>query len=129
MIKRYLNFIVEADEVNVDKLETDQSSSSDFIEVRDELMSMIEETAKKQKQESNSFLKEFLKNPKDVKINGLVTDSDVFEFYKKWGNDIDEILNKIKFFNERPSDLNAIGLYKYLIIATEKAIVEFLKTK
>jgi hypothetical protein len=129
MIKRYLNFIVEADEVNVDKLETDQSSSSDFIEVKDELMSMIEETAKKQKQEPNSFLKEFLKNPKDVKIDGLVTDSDVFEFYKKWGNDIDEILNKIKFFNERPSDLNAIGLYKYLIIATEKAIVEFLKTK
>jgi hypothetical protein len=129
MIKRYLNFIVEADEVNVDKLETNQSSSSDFIEVKDELMSMIEETAKKQKQEPNSFLKEFLKNPKDVKIDGLVTDSDVFEFYKKWGNDIDEILNKIKFFNERPSDLNAIGLYKYLIIATEKAIVEFLKTK
>lgn len=129
MIKRYLNFIVEADEVDVDKLETDESSSSDFIEVKDELMSMIEETAKKQKQEPNSFLKEFLKNPKDVKIDGLVTDSDVFEFYKKWGNDIDEILNKIKFFNERPSDLNAIGLYKYLIIATEKAIVEFLKTK
>ena len=41
----------------------------------------------------SSFVESFIKNPEDVKIEGLINDSDIYEFYLKWRNDIDEILN------------------------------------
>lgn len=140
MVKKYLQFIKEADQVEnpeiveVSKIETDESSSSEFTEIREELKSMIEKTADKQKKDYNNFLTEFLKNPNDVKIDGLITDSDIFEFFKKWQNDIDEILNKIKFFDERPGQITesskrAKGIYNYIIVATEKAIIEAIKMK
>lgn len=136
MLKKYSEFIKEADETNelseittAEKSDTDESSSSQFVELKDELKTMIEKSAEKSKKEYGIFVSEFLKNPKDIKIEGLIKDAEIFEFYQKWGNDIDEILNKVKFFDERPSELNAIGLYKYLIIGTEKAVIEVLKMK
>lgn len=136
MIKKYTQFIKEADEsVNtqqidsVEKADTDESKSSGFIELREELKSMIEKSAEKLKKDYNIFVDEFLKNPKDVKIDGLIKDADVFEFYQKWRNDIDEILNNVKFFDERPSELSAIGLYNYLIIGTQRSVIEVLKMK
>lgn len=135
MIKKYLHFINEADETEkppvgeVSKSDTDESESSQFTEIKDDLKSLIEKSAEKQKKDYNSFVIELLKNPKDVKIDGLVNDSDIFDFYQKWRNDIDEILNKVKFFDERPSEINAIGLYRYIIVGTEKAIIEVLKMK
>ena len=140
MVKKYLQFIKEADEVetpnevDVPKSETDESTSAEFTEIREELRSMIEKTAEKQKKDYSSFVTEFLKNPNDVKIDGLINDSDIFEFFKKWQNDIDEILNKIKFFDERPGQMTesskrAKGVYNYMIVATEKAIIEAIKMK
>lgn len=135
MIKKYLQYIKEAEETDSslietpEKSETDESESSSFIEIRDELKSMIEESAEKQKKDYNILLKEILQNPKERKIDKLVKDADIFDFYEKWRNDIDEILNNIKFFDEPPSEKNARGLYKFLIVGTEKAIIEFLKMK
>ena len=140
MVKKYLQFIKEADEVetpnevDVPKSETDESTSAEFTEIREELRSMIEKTAEKQKKDYSSFVTEFLKNPNEVKIDGLINDSDIFEFFKKWQNDIDEILNKIKFFDERPGQMTesskrAKGVYNYMIVATEKAIIEAIKMK
>jgi len=129
MIKKYLQFIKEADEIetNVDQEETDTSDSSKFDDVKDEVRSMIESTIEKSGGEFNSFVESFVKNPEDVKIEGLINDSDIYEFYLKWRNDIDEILNDVKFFDENPNDINAFGLYEYVIRGTEKAIEEVVK--
>ena len=45
----------------------------------------------------------------------------------KFRNDIDEILNDLKFFGNAPSEVNALGLYDYLIKGTQKAIEEAVK--
>ena len=132
MIKNYLQFIKEADEVeevetNVSEEETDASDSSKFEEVKDELKSMIESTIQNSGGEFNSFVESFIKNPEDVKIEGLINDSDIYEFYLKWRNDIDEILSDVKFFDESPTDVNAFGLYEYVISGTERAIEEIVK--
>lgn len=131
MIKKFLQYINEADEfeAEVEKSETDESESSKFVEIKDELKRMIEETIEKDKVDYNGFVKSFLRNPKDVKIKGLTSSSDLYEFYIKWRNDIDEILSDINFFDESPSDSNSFGLYDYTINGTQKAIQEFLKTK
>ena len=139
MIKKYIEFIKEADEVEevsteettaqgeAQPTETDSSDSSKFTEIKDEVKSMIEKTIEKSGGELNQFVDSFNKNPEDVKIEGFINDSDIYDFYLKWRNDIDEVLNDIKFFDENPVKINVIGLYDYVIKGTEKALQEVVK--
>jgi hypothetical protein len=131
MIKKYIQFIKEADEVNptgeAQKTETDAGDSSKFAEIIDEVKSMIEKTIEKSGGEFDSFVKSYINNPKDVKVEGFINDSDIYDFYLKWRNDIDEILNDMKFFDERPTEVNAFGIYEYVIKSTEKAFLEVAK--
>ena len=121
MVKRYLQFINEANE-DIAKVD-----SSKYTEIKDEIKSMIEKTIDKSGGEFASFVDKFVKEPEDVKIEGLINDSDLYEFYLKFRNDIDELLNDIKFFGSAPSEANAMGLYDYLIKGTQKAIEETVK--
>jgi len=121
MVKRYLQFINEANE------EVQKVDSSKYTEIKDEIKSMIEKTIENSGGEFTSFIDKFVKEPEDVKIEGLINDSDLYDFYLKFRNDIDEILNDIKFFGNAPSEVNAIGLYDYLIKGTQKAIEESVK--
>ena len=121
MVKRYLEFIKEANE------EVQKVDSSKYTEVKDEIKSMIEKTIDKNGGEFASFVDKFIQEPDDVKIEGLINDSDLYDFYLKFRNDIDEILNDIKFFGNAPSEVNAIGLYDYLIKGTQKSIEETVK--
>lgn len=121
MVKRYLQFINEANE------EVQKVDSSKYTEIKDEIKSMIEKTIENSGGEFTSFIDKFVKEPEEVKIEGLINDSDLYDFYLKFRNDIDEILNDIKFFGNSPSEVNAIGLYDYLIKGTQKAIEESVK--
>lgn len=134
MIKRYFQFIKEADETetqNVEEVknveETDVSDSSKFTEIKDEVRSLIEKTIEKSGGELKSFIDSYLKNPEDVKVDGFINDSDIYEFYLKWRNDIDEILNDINYFDESPTENNAFGLYEFTIKGTEKAFEEVIR--
>jgi len=121
MVKRYLQFIKEANE------EVAKADSSKYTEIKDELKSMIEKTIDNSGGEFKSFVDKFIQEPEDVKIEGLINDSDIYEFYLKFRNDIDELLNDLKFFGNAPTDINALGLYDYLIKGTQKAIEEAVK--
>jgi hypothetical protein len=134
MIKKYLQFIKEADEtvdVAAEKpavaAEDNKVDSSKYTELKDELKSMIEKTIEKSGGEYDSFKEKFIKSPDDVKIEGLINDSDIYEFYLKFRNDIDELLNDIKYFDEVPSESNTFGLYDYIINGTERATLEAIK--
>ena len=120
MVKKYLQFIKEAnEEIKVD--------SSKYTEIKGEIKSMIEKTIENSGGEFASFVDKFAKEPDEVKIEGLINDSDLYDFYLKFRNDIDEILNDLKFFGNAPSEVNALGLYDYLIKGTQKAIEEAVK--
>jgi hypothetical protein len=113
------SYIREAEEAPV--------NSSKYTELKDEVKSLIEKTIKNSGGEYASFVEELVKNPEDVKIEGLINDADLYDFYLKYRNDIDELLNDQKFFGNAPSALNSIGLYDYLIKGTQKAIEEAVK--
>jgi len=133
-IKKYVQFLTEADETEAQvpeesqatAEETDASDSSKYTEVVDEVTSMIEKTVEESGGELKSFIKSYTKNPKDVKVRGFINDADIYDFYLKWRNDIDEILNNIKFFDEVPTKNNAFGIYEYAIKGTEKAFLEIV---
>ena len=88
---------------------------------------MIEKTIEKSGGEFKSFVDSFIKNPEDIKIEGFINDSDVYDFYLKWRNDIDEILSDLNYFDEVPTENNAFGLYEYVIKGTQKSFLEFVK--
>ena len=127
MIRKYLQFIKEADDTSVESKPVEKSDSSKLVEIKDAVKSMIEKTIEKSGGEYKSFVDSFIKNPEDVKIEGFINDSDIYDFYLKWRNDIDEILNNVKFFDEVPSEINAFGLYDFIIKGTQKAVEEVLK--
>jgi len=88
---------------------------------------MIENTIQKSGGELNTFIESFEKNSEDVKVEGFINDSDIYDFYLKFRNDIDGILNNIKFYDESPTEVNAFGLYEYVIKGTERAFMEVVK--
>lgn len=126
MIKKYVQFITEDNEVPETEVQNQESNSDKDSDIKNEVKSMIEKTIEKSGGEFKSFVDSFIKGD-DVKIEGLINDSDIYDFYLKWRNDIDEILNNSKFFDEVPSELNSFGLYDYMIKGTERAIEETVK--
>jgi hypothetical protein len=130
MLKRYSQFINEADEVQKSIEETPGVKSLDdskYPEIKEEINKMIENTIQKSGGELNTFIESFEKNPEDVKVEGFINDSDIYDFYLKFRNDVDEILNNIKFYDESPTEVNAFGLYEYVIKGTERAFMEVVK--
>ena len=124
MIKKYFQFIKE----DLDDIKSsEQTSDKQYTELEDEIKSMIEKTIEKSGGEFNSFVEKFIKSPDDVKIEGLINDSDIYDFYLKYRNDIDELLNDIKYFDEIPSESNTFGLYDYIINGTERCVQEIVK--
>jgi hypothetical protein len=101
--------------------------SDKWDEVRNDIRDKIDKTIGNIGGDFNTFKDNILKNPDDFKIEGLINDSDIWEFYLKWRNEIDEILLDINFFDEVPSEMNVTGLYDYVITGTEKSIIEFIK--
>ena len=89
---------------------------------------MIEKSIKSDDKEVfNKFIDSYVKSPDDSSIEGLINDADVYDFYLKYRNDIDEVLNGIKYFDDTPSEENVYGVYEYTIKATKKAISEFIR--
>lgn len=117
MIKRYLDYIKEADEIAKKDL-------SVFDDIKNDVKEKIESTVKKSGGEYASFIEKMIKDPGSVQIEGLINDDQIYDFWIKYKNDIDEILNNIKFFDKSPKDLNIVGVYKYVIACTQKAIEE-----
>lgn len=132
MIKKYLQFIKEADEAETPETETQEvvkpQSDNKYTELKEEVKSMIEKTIEKSGGDFESFKDKFVKSPEDTKIEGFINDSDIYEFYLKFRNDIDELLNNVKYFDEVPSESNTLGLYDYIISGTERAVIEAVKT-
>ncbi len=116
IIKKYENFILESNDL-------DDSDKS----VMDELKSLIDKTIEKSGGEYKVFIESYLKDQESVKINGLINDSDIYEFYLKFRNPIDKSLNEIKFYDEIPSELNVFGLYDYIISGTMRSVADYLK--
>ena len=124
MIKKYLEFITEDanDEIGIKSMDSDN-----YTDIIDEVNSMIKKTIEASGGEYKSFLASFIQNSEDVKVDGFINDSDIYEFYLKFRNDIDEILNNIRFFDTPSTELNAYGLYEYVIKGTERAFSEVVK--
>ena len=114
-VKKYLQFINEASESNYD-------------DIKQDIKTKIENTIKNSGGEYKSFVDSFIEDSSKVSIEKLINDSDVYEFWRTYENDIDSILNKSEYFEKSPSDMNVTDIYKYVIESTKKAILSFVQS-
>jgi len=105
---------------------TEAIEANKFQEVIDEIKSMIEKTIEKSGGELNMFIESYIKSPDEVKIEGLINDSDIYDFYLKYRNQVDECLKDIKFYDQTATEVGAFSLYEYVIKGTNTSIKEFV---
>jgi len=87
------------------------------------VLDLIEKNIEKEHDIINiqNFISEYLQNPDNNMIE--FTDShDVFSFYLKHQNDIDELLNSKNYYDKKPKDENVFSLYDYMINGTKKSV-------
>lgn len=73
------------------------------------------------------LLQTYIKSNDDIKIVDLSTNSDKYDFYLKWRNDIDYFLVKLNYFNKKPSDMNIYSIYDYIIKSVDFVILNIVK--
>ncbi|MCK9475645.1 MAG: hypothetical protein M0R46_06995 [Candidatus Muirbacterium halophilum] len=121
MIKKYKEYvsIFENDDIS--------NNTKEYPELTKNIKEMIEQTIENSGGEYSMFIDSYIKSPEDVKIEGLINDSDIYDFYIKYRNEIDELLNDVRFFDTIPSELNVLGLYEYIITGTNRSITEIVQ--
>lgn len=97
--------------------------SEDFKDLKLSLLDLIEKSVNSSDMEVvTEFINSFLEDDSESVIEGLVNDSDVYEFYLKHTDEIDEILNDGEFFESSPKEHGVVGLYDYMVYGTTKAV-------
>lgn len=106
---------------------SDDTNTKEYLDLKEEIISMIKTSIKSEDDKVfNDFIESIKKDPESSQIEGLINDSDVYDFYLKWRNDIDDILSDMDFYDEIPSDIKVFSLYEYIIVGTHKAIIEVI---
>jgi hypothetical protein len=104
-----------------------ETTSEVNTDLKNDISEMIKKSLNTEDEETfNKFLKSFIRNPEESQIQGLINDSDVYEFYLKYRNDIDELLSKVNFYDEVPSEMSTFSLYDYIIKGTKRAVSEII---
>lgn len=113
-VKRYFQFIKEADENEVVK-----KDDSNYDNIKEDIESKVKTTIENNGGEFKSFIEKYIKTPEDVSIEGLINDDQIYDFWRTYENEIDSLLNETKYFENPPKE---IGVYKYIINSTKYAI-------
>jgi hypothetical protein len=128
-LKRYNQFINESEESDIDlgSESKEEKETTDYSDLKEEVSSLIEKSLKtSDNQTKEDFIQAFIKDPEETQIEGLINDSEVYEFYLKYRNEIDEMLSDINFYDEVPSEIGSFSLYDYIIKGTNKAVLEIV---
>ena len=132
-ISKYYQFIKEAEELQstAEDLGSDSTEASTdiskYTELKNELIEMIKASLNTEDDKTfEDFIDAYNKNSEETQIEGLINDSDIYEFYLKWRNDIDDILSDINYYDEVPSELKVFSLYEYVIQGTKKSVTELV---
>jgi hypothetical protein len=107
--------------------EEEKNNSTQYDGIKDDLKEMIEKSLKTSDSKTfEDFISAYIKDPETTQIQGLINDSDIYEFYLKYRNDIDQILSDNSFFEKAPSDSDSFSLYDYIIVGTKRALKEII---
>ena len=105
--------------------------SDENKDIKEDLIKMIQKSINSE--DMGVFtekLDSIIRNPNESTIEGLIQDSQIYDFYLKYRNEIDETLTNIKFFDDLQKfqkDNTVISLYSFVINGTKRAISDFVE--
>ena len=100
-------------------LENENTSS----EVQLKLIDIVSDSVNSEDMEIiKKTMQNFIDDSEATIIEGLVNDSDIYDFYIKYTSDIDFSLNEENFFEKSPKDANIFSLYDYTMYGTREFI-------
>lgn len=92
-------------------------------ELKDELKDMIRKSLNTSDSKTiEDFIAAYKTDSEGNQIEGLIHDSELYDFYLKYGEEIDEMLSKTDFFEKIPDSMNVYSLYDYVIVGTKEAV-------
>ncbi len=117
------------------KEDLDTNLSSRLSEInkglKEDLLKMVEKSLNSSDAKTiEEFVSAYLRDSEKNQIEGLINDSDIYDFYIKYRNQIDEILANTDFFNnlqDFQKSSNSLGLYDLLVKGTVEAINILMK--
>lgn len=111
-------------EKRVDSLEKEEKTYERLTKGVNDLVrkNLSKSDFKTKKDLATAYLRDEGKNP----IEGFINDSDIYEFYLKYRDDVDDLLLDLRWFDEVPTDNNIYSIYDYIILSTKKAFRETL---
>jgi hypothetical protein len=103
--------------------------SQDFSSLKSGTLSLIENSVNDYSELVNvqNFISDFINNPDSGNLVGFTEDRDIFDFYLKYQNDIDQICNENGFLDEAPKNKNIFSLYEFVIEGSKFAVIESMK--
>lgn len=108
-------------------LEDETPEEKTYDDLRDGVNRLMKMQLKKtdftsKKELALAYLRDEDKNP----IEGFINDSDIYEFYLQYRDDIDDLLSDMRWFDETPSENNIFSIYDFIIISTKKTFREII---
>lgn len=128
-IKRFYNFINESMVTNelIDKL------SDDYKEIQEDILEHINDTLSDiddeyKMSDLRNFIDDYIVDGKDSdKINGLIEDTDLSNFYHKHQTIIDAFLNEDGYLEDSPKEHQSFGLHEIMIDGTKYTIFKMIE--
>jgi hypothetical protein len=128
-IKRFNNFINESAVIDsiYDKL------SEEYIELKKDILEHIDKTLSDTNDEYKfsdlkTFIEEYIVDGENSdKINGLIDENDIFNFYMKHQTDIDQFLLDDGYMDDSPIDHESRGLYENVIEGTKYTVLKMIE--
>lgn len=107
--------------------EKKRENNASYDEIIEDLKKMISDSLNTSDEKTiKDFIDAYLRDSEKTQIEGLINDSDIWEFYLKYRGVVDQVLSEIKFYEKPPSEMNTFGLYDYVITGTKMAIKELI---
>lgn len=120
-IKKFSNYLNEAVDNDIQK-----KMKEPFLTVKIGILELINNSIEKEEERTEKEIKKIAKkvsnkSTDNIKINGFIEDNEIQNFYLKYKNEIDELLQEEDYFNTPPNQNAVYGLYDFMIDGTKKA--------
>jgi len=122
--QKYKDFVYESlDDKYKDKL------SEDYISLKRGILLLLDNSVENPDELVNvqNFINEYVEDPNNATIVGLVDDAEIYDFYLKYQGNIDEICNDNQYFDTPPKENNVFSLYNFITEGTKFAVRECLR--
>jgi hypothetical protein len=124
-MEKFTNYIINESLVELIEPKLEENN---LIDINKKIIKMLEDTINSADVNiAKKFINNYLQDDEANYIIGFVNDSDVYDFYIKYIDVLDQILISNEHFTKTPNDLNVQSIYKYVIISTKIAVKQLLK--